>query len=92
MSDRWSCNSLSSHNHSLTTSLNSLALSSQTVLHDNGIKVPFNEDELQFVSSVYIDVRYPPEAGLIPGGEPTTEHSKIAYQAVQKLNKWLKKE
>ena len=54
------------------------------------IKIPISEDNLQFLSSVYIDVRYPPDAGLIPDGEPTEEHSKLAYQIIKELDKWLK--
>ena len=55
------------------------------------IKLPLSEDNLQFLSSVYIDTRYPPDAGLIPNGEPTEEHSRLAYQIVKELDKWIKK-
>ncbi len=55
------------------------------------VNIPISEDHLQFLSSVYIDVRYPPDAGLIPGGEPTIEHSELAYKIVKELDSWLKK-
>jgi len=55
------------------------------------IKIPISEDNLQFLSSVYIDVRYPPDAGLLPGGEPTEEHSKLAYKIVKELERWVSK-
>jgi len=54
------------------------------------INIPISEDHLQFLSSVYIDVRYPPDAGLIPGGEPTEEHSALAYKIVKELDIWIK--
>jgi len=55
------------------------------------IEIPISEDHLQFLSAVYIDVRYPPDAGLIPEGEPTEEHSKLAYQIVKDFDAWLRK-
>ena len=30
-----------------------------------GIKVPLNENQILFLSSVYIDTRYPPDVGLL---------------------------
>jgi HEPN domain-containing protein len=56
------------------------------------INIPLTEEELQFLTSVYIDVRYPPDVGLLPNGEPTEEHSKYAYEIVKKLNKWIEKQ
>jgi HEPN domain-containing protein len=55
------------------------------------IELPLSEDNLQFLTSVYIDTRYPPDVGLMPNGEPTEEHSRLAYQIVKKLDKWIKK-
>lgn len=52
------------------------------------IELPLSEEHLQFLSSVYIDTRYPPDAGLIPNGEPTLDHSKLAYKIVNELHKW----
>lgn len=35
----------------------------------SGIKIPLNVTEILFLSSVYIDTRYPPDVGLLPKGE-----------------------
>jgi len=61
-----------------------------TLCKEINIEVPVSEEDLQFLSSIYIDTRYPPDAGLIPNGEPTKEHSKLAYQIVKNLDKWLR--
>ena len=42
------------------------------------MKVPLSKDEQIFLSSVYIDTRYPPDAGLLPDGEPVKSDAKIA--------------
>ena len=54
-----------------------------------GLTVPLQENEILFLSSVYIDVRYPPDVGLIPEGEPTKKDAEIAVKAVKKLREWI---
>jgi len=43
------------------------------------------EDELQFLTSVYIETRYPPDLGLLPGGEPTAEDAARAARIARAL-------
>ena len=56
------------------------------------IKLPLDKNEILFLSSIYIDVRYPPDVGIIPEGEPTKDDAKIAYDAVNKIKKWLEQQ
>ncbi len=44
-------------------------------------------EEVQFLNSVYIETRYPPDFGLLPGGEPSEEDEKYAIQIVDKFYK-----
>lgn len=55
-----------------------------------GCRIPLSEREILFLSSVYIDARYPPDVGLLPKGEPTESDAAFAVKAVRKLKKWLK--
>jgi len=54
-----------------------------------GIKVPLTEEQILFLSSVYIDTRYPPDVGLLPNGEPQKKDAAIAVKAVKKIKEWL---
>jgi HEPN domain-containing protein len=49
------------------------------------LDLPVAEDDLQFLSSVYIETRYPPDLGLLPGGEPTGEDSARAARIARAL-------
>ena len=49
---------------------------------------PLEEREVLFLSSVYIDWRYPTDVGLLPGGEPTREDAEMAIRAIRKVKKW----
>ena len=70
-------------------------------VHDLGILIreceelvqdfPLVEDEILFLSSVYIDSRYPPDVGLLPGGEPSKRDAKTAIRAVRKVSDWVSK-
>ncbi|MCK5146237.1 HEPN domain-containing protein [bacterium] len=53
------------------------------------IKVPLTENQTLFLSSIYIDTRYPPDVGLLPGGEPLQTDVEIAIKAVKKIKKWI---
>ncbi|RLF37590.1 MAG: hypothetical protein DRN21_06230 [Thermoplasmata archaeon] len=52
--------------------------------------MPLTETEILFLSSVYIDTRYPPDVGLLPKGEPTETDAELAVKAVRKLKKWIR--
>jgi len=54
-----------------------------------GIKVPLTENQSLLLSSVYIDTRYPPDAGLLPGGNPDQSDVQIAVNAVLKIKEWI---
>jgi len=54
-----------------------------------GIIVPLKEREILFLSSIYIDVRYPPDVGLLPNGEPSRKDVDIAVEAVRRLKRWV---
>jgi HEPN domain-containing protein len=53
------------------------------------VQLPLNKNEILFLSSVYIDTRYPPDVGILPDGEPTKDDARIANNAVAKMIKWL---
>jgi len=55
-----------------------------------GIKIPLSEDYAHFLSSVYIDARYPPDIGLLPEGEPGEEEGNLCIKILNELNDWLK--
>jgi len=54
-----------------------------------GFTIPLEENEILFLSSVYIDIRYPPDVGLIPEGEPTKEDAQMVVKAVEKIKEWI---
>ena len=54
-----------------------------------GIKFPLSEIEILLLSSVYIDTRYPPDVGLVPGGEPTKRDVEIVIKSVEKIRAWM---
>ena len=56
-----------------------------------GISVPLKEHEILFLSSIYIDVRYPPDVGLLPNGEPVRRDVDIAIKAAKKLKQWVER-
>jgi len=49
-----------------------------------------NNSDLQFLNSVYIETRYPPDLGLLPGGEPTEKDEKDAISLTDKLYEKMK--
>lgn len=55
----------------------------------SGVEIPLNETEILFLSSVYIDTRYPPDVGLLPKGEPLKSDAELAVKACKKLKKWI---
>ena len=44
-----------------------------------------NKSDLEFLTSVYIETRYPPDLGLLPEGEPSEEDEIYAVSLVEKL-------
>lgn len=57
--------------------------------NDLNIHIPLSLDEQVLLSSVYIDTRYPPDLGLLPGGEPTKEDTEIIVGIIKKLKQWV---
>ena len=53
------------------------------------IKIPLSEKQILFLSSVYIDTRYPPDIGLLPEGDPSQSDVNIAVGAVNKIRAWI---
>jgi len=53
------------------------------------IQIPLSKDDQALLSSVYIDTRYPPDAGLLPNGEPSKEDAKIIIEIIKKLKQWV---
>jgi HEPN domain-containing protein len=52
-------------------------------------EINLSEVEAAFLSSVYIDFRYPTDQGLLPDGEPQESDREFAIQIVKKLHTWL---
>ncbi len=52
-----------------------------------GCNIPLSETEILFLSSVYIDARYPPDVGLLPKGEPIESDAALVVKAVRKLRR-----
>jgi HEPN domain-containing protein len=44
-----------------------------------------SNSDLEFLTSVYIETRYPPDLGLLPDGEPTSFDEKDAINISEKL-------
>jgi HEPN domain-containing protein len=58
-------------------------------IRDLGYDVPMTLDDLQFLSSIYFDTRYPPDIGLLPEGEPTKEDARRSYTITKQIRKWI---
>lgn len=54
-----------------------------------GISIPLQDDEIDFIDSVYKG-RYPGEEGLLPLGAPTQKDAKRALQIAKKVVRGLK--
>ena len=50
------------------------------------------ESEIHFLTSIYIETRYPPDLGLLPGGEPSKEDEQEAVRLVEKLYQKVKEQ
>ena len=44
-----------------------------------------SNSDLEFLTSVYIETRYPPDLGMLPDGEPTSQDEKDAIDISEKL-------
>jgi HEPN domain-containing protein len=53
----------------------------QTNVPDDDIKL--THEDLQFLNSVYLETRYPPDLGLLPEGEPSEEDEKDAARIAE---------
>lgn len=49
------------------------------------LDLPVSREELEFLSSVYIESRYPTDIGLLPQGEPTQEDAEQALSIARKV-------
>lgn len=59
------------------------------IADDFGVKLTLNDEEIDFIDSVYRG-RYPGEEGLLPIGMPTKKDAKKALQIAEKLVKQVK--
>ncbi len=59
------------------------------IAEDMGVKVPLQDDEIDFIDSIYKG-RYPGEAGLLPLGAPMQKDSKRALQIAKKIVKEIR--
>ena len=51
------------------------------------LNIPLKTDtaDLEFLSDVYVEFRYPPDIGLLPHGEPTKEDAQKALEIAQRI-------
>jgi len=52
-------------------------------------KIDLTDIDAAFLSSVYIDFRYPTDQGLLPAGEPSASDRDYAVRIARKLKKWI---
>ena len=50
------------------------------------------ESEIHFLTSIYIETKYPPDFGLLPEGEPSREDEQEAIGLVEKLYQKIKEQ
>ena len=55
------------------------------------ITTNFSDDDLEFLSSVYVESRYPPDVGLLPSGEPDERDAKRAFQIANQIYEFITK-
>ncbi len=53
------------------------------------LNLPVSREELEFLSSVYIESRYPADIGLLPQGEPTRDDAQQALTIARKVYDFL---
>ena len=53
------------------------------------LNLPVSREELEFLSSIYIESRYPTDIGLLPQGEPTREDAQQALSIARKVYDFL---
>ena len=54
-------------------------------------KFELTESDIHYLTSIYIETRYPPDFGLLPEGEPSREDENEAIALVEKLYQKMKK-
>jgi HEPN domain-containing protein len=55
-----------------------------------GFIFPVSDKELEFLSSVYSEARYPPDVGLLPHGEPNKEDAMRATRIARAVYEFVK--
>lgn len=48
-------------------------------------EIPLYKNDMEFLSTIYIESRYPPDIGLLPGGEPTETDALRAEKAAKQI-------
>ncbi len=48
-------------------------------------EIPINKNDMEFLSTIYIESRYPPDIGLLPEGEPTEADALRAENAAKQI-------
>ena len=54
-----------------------------------GLRLPVSDEDVQFLSSVYSESRYPSEVGLLPYGKPTEEDAQRAVATARKIHEFV---
>ena len=57
------------------------------IILQEGVELELNEDILAQINDVYIDSRYPGDAGLIPNGIPSTQKAKEFFEEASNIYK-----
>lgn len=50
-----------------------------------GLELKIDPADLEFLSSIYLESRYPPDIGLLPGGEPNENDAERAAAVAEAL-------
>ena len=54
-------------------------------LYQLNVSVKIDMADLEFLSEVYVEFRYPPDIGLLAHGEPTKEDAQKALEIAQRI-------
>ena len=57
----------------------------------SGVREAIDIGGLRFLSDVYVESRYPPDLGLLPGEVPDEEDARRAYELAMEIYEALKK-
>jgi HEPN domain-containing protein len=52
-------------------------------------EIPVEKSDMEFLSTIYIESRYPPDIGLLPSGEPTKDDADRAINISRNLYHYI---